>query len=69
MNRGTKFLDDPNQQYDVAQLNLQAGEKALITSAFHSAAKYLLAGISLLGPDTWLVNYDLTLSLYDAGMF
>ena len=68
MNRGSKLLTDQEQKNEVAQLNLAAGEKALIASAFHSAAKYLLAGLSLLGEDSWdTKHYNLTIKLYDAG--
>ena len=67
MNRGSKLIDDPEQKYEVSQLNLEAGEKALSASAFHSAAKYLLTGLSLLGPESWEVKYNLTIRLYDAG--
>ena len=67
MNRGSKLIDDPYQKYEVSQLNLEAGEKAVSSSAFHSAAKYLLTGLSLLGPESWEVKYDLTIKLYHAG--
>ena len=68
MNRGSKLINESDQRYEVAQLNLEAGEKALSASAFESASKYLLAGLSLLGPESWNVNYKLSLKLYDAGM-
>ena len=67
MNRGSNLIDDLDHKYEVSQLNLEAGEKALSASAFHSAAKYILAGLSLLGPDSWDTKYDLTIRLYDAG--
>jgi predicted ATPase len=67
MNRGYKLIDEPDQNYEVSQLNLEAGEKALSSSAFHSAAKYLLTGLSLLGPESWETKYKLTIRLYDAG--
>jgi predicted ATPase len=69
MNRGLHFINDMESKYEVAQLNLEAGEKALSASAFHSAAKYLLKGLSLLGPDPWEAKYDLSIRLYDAGAF
>ena len=69
MNRGSKIIDDVDQKWEVAQLNLEAGEKALSASAFHSAAKYLLAGLSLLGTDSWEAKYNLTIRLYDAGKY
>merc|ERR1712194_896376 len=66
MNRGYKLIDEPDQNYEVSQLNLEAGEEALSSSAFHSAAKYLLTGLSLLGPESWETKYKLTIRLYDA---
>jgi len=65
MNRGSNLLP-PDQKYEVSQLNLSAGEKALTASAFHSASKYLLKGLSLLGPGSWDTKYNLTLRLFDA---
>lgn len=67
MNRGADLIDDADQRYEAAQLNLQAGEKALSASAFHAAAKYLLTGLGLLGPGSWEERYSLTMRLYDAG--
>jgi predicted ATPase len=66
MNRGSNLLL-PDQKYEVSQLNLSAGEKALTASAFHSASKYLLKGLSLLGQGSWDTKYNLTLRLFDAG--
>ena len=67
MNRGSNLIHDPDRRWEVAQLNLEAGENALKESAFQSAAKYLLAGVSFLGPESWDVKYNLCLNLYDAG--
>lgn len=67
LNRGSSLIDDQSQKYEVAQLNLKAGETALLTSAFHSAVQYLMRGISLLGSNSWVEMYDLTINLYDAG--
>ena len=67
MNRGSKLIDDQDKKYEVSQLNLKAGEKALSASAFHSSTKYLLTGLSLLDEDSWERKYDLTIRVYDAG--
>ena len=66
MNRGSNLIEDEGRRYQVVQLNLDAGEKALGTSAFHSASKYFLQGLQLLPPNSWRVRYNLTLQLYDA---
>ena len=68
MNRGSKLIDDLDQKYELSKLNLEAGEKAISSSAFHSATKYLLMGLSHLGPESWEESrYNLTMRLYDAG--
>ena len=67
MNKGANLLDNLEQKHEVAELNLRAGEKLLQHQSYHSAVKYLMAGISLLGENSWEVNYHLSLRLYDAG--
>jgi predicted ATPase len=67
INRGAKLLEDLEQKYEVAELNLRAGEKLLEQQSFHSAVKYLMNGITLVGDDSWGSKYSLTLRLYDAG--
>ena len=67
INRGSKLLDNPERKYDVAELNLIAGEKMLQQQSFHSAVKYLLSGVALLEDDSWRSKYSLSLRLYDAG--
>ena len=67
LNKGTNLIGNTEQKRDVAELNLRAGEKVLQQQSYHSAVKYLMTGISLLGDDSWEANYRLTLRLYDAG--
>jgi predicted ATPase len=69
LNMGTNLLNNPEQKYEVAELNLKAGEKLLKQQSFHSAVKYLITGISLLEDDSWGSMYSLTLRLHDAGRF
>eukprot|EP00804_Cyclotella_cryptica_P017947 CCRYP_001294-RA/>CCRYP_001294-RA protein AED:0.11 eAED:0.11 QI:0/1/0.75/1/0.57/0.5/8/387/881 len=66
MNRGVKHLESSAQKHELAFLNLRAGEMAISLSAFHSAARYFVAGLSLLEHDSWESNYSLTIRLYDA---
>jgi len=66
MNRGSRLLESSDQKIELARLNLRAGEKAILSSAFHSASKYLQKGLSLLAIDSWETHYTLTLQLYDA---
>ncbi|KAL7484100.1 hypothetical protein ACHAW6_009743 [Cyclotella cf. meneghiniana] len=68
MNRGAKLLENDEQKHELAFLNLRAGERALSYSAFHTASRYLITGLSLLKHDSWEKHYSLTLRLYDAAV-
>mmetsp|Transcript_10680 Transcript_10680/g.22399 ORF Transcript_10680/g.22399 Transcript_10680/m.22399 type:complete len:1400 (+) Transcript_10680:184-4383(+) len=63
-----KFVVDPEDLIQIANLNLQAGNKAISVSSFHSAANYLEVGIGLLDEQSWVSHYDLTIQLYDAAL-
>lgn len=65
-NCGLRLITNSDQKYEVAELNLRASEKAMTSSAYHSAEKYLTAGRSLLDRSSWEMEYDLTLKLYNA---
>ncbi len=67
MNQGIRLIKTRAQLHEVARLNLRAGKKAMASSSFDSATKYLLVGISLLNDDSWNSEYDLSIGLYDAG--
>ncbi|MCU0552360.1 MAG: trifunctional serine/threonine-protein kinase/ATP-binding protein/sensor histidine kinase [Leptolyngbya sp. Prado105] len=64
LNQGLELITQPGKRHQLAQLNLQAGRKAKISTAYASAAKYLMVGIELLSRDSWQNQYDLTLALY-----
>lgn len=64
MNEGITLIKTPDQKYDGAQLNLRAGQKAMSSCSFHSAAKYFVCGIKILGDESWGDNYDLMLALH-----
>ena len=66
---GKRLLQSDDQKYEVAELMLLAGEHALGTSSFHSAAKYFMSGIEdLLQDDCWETQYKLSLKLHDAAL-
>ncbi|WP_017719061.1 trifunctional serine/threonine-protein kinase/ATP-binding protein/sensor histidine kinase [Kamptonema formosum] len=48
----------------LASLNLIAGKKAKASAAYEPAARYLNAGIKLLGKSSWSESYELTFNLY-----
>jgi len=67
MNRGLTLVNNPYQKYEMAELNLRAGEKILGRHSFQSSVKYLMTGIALLENDSWEKKYGLTIRLHDAG--
>ena len=50
----------------IAELNLQAGKAAMVSSSFGQAAHYLQTGIQFLPNDHWKTQYELSLDLYSA---
>ncbi|MEG3847384.1 AAA family ATPase [Microcoleus sp. herbarium19] len=66
LNIGADLLSDYPKKLQLAELNLIAGKKALEANAYETAAKYLNAGLQLLAEDSWISDYELTLSLYVA---
>ncbi|MBE9052867.1 AAA family ATPase [Nostocales cyanobacterium LEGE 11386] len=55
----------PSDRHQLAEMNLVAGRKALASTAYPAALKYLTTGIELLADDTWKTEYELTLALYE----
>ncbi|HEY9874687.1 MAG TPA: AAA family ATPase [Candidatus Obscuribacterales bacterium] len=64
LNYGTDLLTTESERYELAQLNLIAGQKAKAATAYESAVKYLNVGLGLLAEDSWTCQYDLTFALY-----
>jgi predicted ATPase/signal transduction histidine kinase/CheY-like chemotaxis protein len=65
LNYGTDLLTTESQKYELAQLNLIAGQKAKAATAHDSAVKYLQVGLSLLAVDSWDNRYELALRLHE----
>lgn len=65
LNLGIHLIEDDSDRKDLAQLNLMAGQKAIVSIAYESALKYLTTGVQLLAKDSWETDYDLTLSLHE----
>jgi signal transduction histidine kinase len=51
--------DSPDEARTWARVHLNAGIRAMSTSAFHAAARYLAAGAALLGDRGWQDDYEL----------
>jgi len=64
-NLGADWLTDQAEQIQLAKLNLQAGRKSKISSAFSASAEYLKQSASLLGENKWQDHYRLTLDVYN----
>jgi len=67
LNMGSKLIDRPHKQEELARLNLLAGRRAKLSTAYTSASQYFANGIELLGTDSWSSQYELTSNLYWEG--
>src|SRR6202167_1247871 len=63
LNRGSHLITSVEDRERVADLNLIAGRRAKLSTAYDSALKYLRAGSALLTEETWERNYRLIFSL------
>ncbi|MGB6014150.1 MAG: AAA family ATPase, partial [Nodosilinea sp.] len=66
LNYGTDLLTATAEIYQLAELNLVAGQKAKAAAAYDSALRYLRVGLDLLPAQSWQQQYSLTLSLHEA---
>lgn len=63
-NQGLELITDPYEKLRLANLNLDAGQKAQNSLAYFMASKLYQNGISLLSKDSWTKEYSLTFALY-----
>jgi PAS domain S-box-containing protein len=63
LNRGAHLITSVEDRERVADLNLVAGRRAKLSTAYASALKYLRAGSTLLTEATWESNYELIFSM------
>ncbi|MEH1865678.1 MAG: AAA family ATPase [Nostoc sp.] len=64
-NIAVEFISPQTKRDELAQMNLTAGRKALASTAYSSAVKYLTTGIELMADDAWETKYKLILALYE----
>ncbi|MEH1939114.1 MAG: AAA family ATPase [Nostoc sp.] len=64
LNNGITPIDRIGDRYELAQLNLIAGKKAKVSTAYKAAIKYCTIGMEMLPEDSWQTAYDLTFQLY-----
>ena len=62
---GAEVLTDQADQDLLAQMSLDAGQKAKLSAAFDSALRYFASGVRLLGPDGWTRCYAVSLALHE----
>lgn len=62
LNRGAHLIDSVEERERIADLNLVAGRRAKLSTAYDAALKYLRAGAALLAEETWGRNYELVFS-------
>ncbi|GJD15258.1 serine/threonine kinase with two-component sensor domain [Rivularia sp. IAM M-261] len=65
-NAAVSLITDPQEQIEIAQLNLAAAQKAKAATAYKGLVTYASTGIELMGVTAWQENYELTLQLYEA---
>ncbi|MBW4519364.1 MAG: AAA family ATPase [Scytolyngbya sp. HA4215-MV1] len=64
LNVGRSLIARSQEQVELAQLNLRAGQKARAATAYGAAVDYFTTGIACLPTDAWERHYDLTLALH-----
>ncbi|MGF1937961.1 MAG: trifunctional serine/threonine-protein kinase/ATP-binding protein/sensor histidine kinase [Nostoc sp. ChiQUE02] len=64
LNLGVELISQPEEQEELAKLNLTASHKARISTAYEAAVEYANFGIRLLTEDCWQHQYELALTLY-----
>ncbi|TWH61895.1 trifunctional serine/threonine-protein kinase/ATP-binding protein/sensor histidine kinase [Dulcicalothrix desertica] len=64
-NLGINLITQVAPRQQLAQLNLQAAQKAKSTIAYVAASSYLAVGKQLLEAEAWKNQYELTLAIYE----
>ncbi|OZH51935.1 hypothetical protein AFK68_27635, partial [Hydrocoleum sp. CS-953] len=66
LNYGVELIRGKDIKENLASLNLRAGIKAKVSTAYQAAISYFQIGINLLTENSWSTQYQLTLALYEA---
>lgn len=64
LNHGQNLLTKTEDRLELAKLNLMAGKKAKLATAYEASAKYLNVGLELVTVDNWQTDYTFTLNLH-----
>src|SRR5262249_51813443 len=62
-NRGVSLITSPAERTHVAELNLIAGRRAKVCTAYVSALSFLAVGHALLTDESWNDNYELLFNI------
>lgn len=60
LNKSYELIEDENEIYNLAKLNLEAGKKANASAAYNLALEYLRLAYRLLKKDSWITHYELS---------
>jgi PAS domain S-box-containing protein len=63
LNRASPLLVSNNEREQVAELNLMAGRRAKMSTAYASALSYLRTGRALISEEAWSERYELIFSI------
>ena len=64
LNIGKELITEASENYELAKLNIIAGKKAKLATAYEAAVKYFTFALELLAENDWQTDYDLMLELY-----
>jgi PAS domain S-box-containing protein len=64
LNQGIDLITNQSEKNELASLNLMAGRKAKLATAYEATLKYLTVGLELLAESSWQSHYDLTLNIH-----
>ncbi len=66
LNAGRECLEDEAEKLQLAELNLQAGQKVKSAIAYQTALSYVTTALALLPKDSWVSHHQLTFKLMTA---
>ncbi|MBI5249577.1 MAG: AAA family ATPase [Desulfomonile tiedjei] len=64
LNFGLEFVNQEQERFQLAELNLRAGKKARGSAAYEAAFRYFKAGLKALNEYPWRTRHDLVLQLH-----
>ena len=64
LNLGITLISDRHELNNLIKLNLIAGQKAKLATAYNAAFNYLNSALEILSEDSWETQYEIALNLY-----